>query len=60
MNEKINKRVLVIVFISLLSFAVFTGMLINIQMVNPQNFFTDSAVSSFNISVSAPRGEILD
>ncbi len=60
MNEKINKRVLAIILIFCLSFAGFTGMLINIQIINSQNFFSDSAISSFNISISAPRGEILD
>ncbi len=60
MNEKINKRVLAVALIFCLSFAGFAGMLVNIQLVNAEDFFSDSAVSTYDISVSAPRGEILD
>ncbi len=60
MNEKTTKRILAFILVLCLSLTGFTGMLISIQLVNSDNFISDSAVSTYQISVSAPRGEILD
>lgn len=60
MKEKINRRVILIFLFFGIFFVGFSALLYYIQIVNAEEYSADSAVSSYDITVSAPRGEILD
>ncbi len=60
MKEKINRKVILIFSFFGIFFIGFTAMLINIQIINADKYSASSAVSSYDVNVSAPRGEILD
>lgn len=60
MNRTINKRVLILFLLFGVFFAAFLLQLYFIQFVNADEYRTDSAVSSYEVKIDAPRGEILD
>ncbi len=60
MNEKINKRVLILFLLFGIFFAGFLAQLYFIQIANADAYRTDTAISTFSVNVEAPRGEILD
>ncbi len=60
MKEKINKKVIFIFSFFGVFFLGFIALLVYIQIVNADEYSASSAVSSYDITVSAPRGELLD
>ena len=60
MKEKINTKVIIIFSFFGLFFLGFIAQLIFIQTVNAEEYSASSAVSSYDVNVSAPRGELLD
>lgn len=60
MNKKISKRVIILFLLFGVFFAGFLCQLYYIQIVNADEYRTDTAVSSYLVNVEAPRGEILD
>lgn len=60
MNKKINRKVIFIFSFFGLFFLGFMAQLVNVTVVNADKYSAVSAVSSYDINVSAPRGEILD
>ncbi len=60
MKEKINTKVIIIFSFFGLFFLGFMAQLVFIQLVNAEEYSAASAVSSYDVNISAPRGEILD
>ena len=60
MKEKINKKVILIFSFFGIFFFAFMAHLVNVQVINAEKYSASSAVSSYDVNVSAPRGEILD
>lgn len=57
---KINKRVIILFSLFGVFIAGFLGLLFSAQIVNADEYSADSAVSSYDVSVEAPRGDIMD
>lgn len=60
MNTGINKRVLILFLLFGIFFAGFAFQLYFIQVKNADEYRTDTAVSSYSVTIDAPRGEIMD
>lgn len=60
MNTTTKKRVLILFLLFGIFFAAFAIQLYFIQVVNADEYRTDSAISTYTVTVDAPRGEILD
>ncbi len=60
MKEKINKRVILIFSFFAVFFIGFCALLVYIQIVNADEYSADSALSTYDVTVTAPRGEIMD
>ncbi len=60
MKEKANKKLIFIFSFFGIFFLGFMAQLVFIQIVNAEKYSASSAVSSYDVNVSAPRGEILD
>ena len=57
---KVNKRVIILFSLFGVFFAGFFAILFSVQIVNADEYSADSAVSSYDVSVEAPRGDIMD
>ena len=60
MKEKANKKLIFIFSFFGIFFLGFMAQLVFIQIVDAEKYSASSAVSSYDVNVSAPRGEILD
>ncbi len=60
MKDKINKRVISIFLFFGVFFLGFCALLFYIQIANAEEYSADPALSSYDVTVSAPRGEIMD
>ena len=60
MKEKINKRIISIFLFFAVFFIGFSAFLFYIQIVNADEYSADTALSAYDVTVGAPRGEIMD
>ncbi len=60
MKEQITKRAIALFLFFGIFFIGFGALLFYIQIANAEEYSADSAVSTYEVDVAAPRGEILD
>ncbi len=60
LQNDLKKRSSIIFSFFALCFAGFIAVLFYCQAINPERYISSSAVSTYSVSVDAPRGEILD